>query len=174
MKPGHSLALSLTTAFSRVGRGVDKARELFWSELSELVKANYDMKPIQAVDKYSIVSSFAFGENKGKLVSEDNYIVRIEIEKISDKLVNYSLGGGLFFEYVTEDVSDIIPVLNKKCQTVSVLGIDKEKVLKIALANGVRGVDRIVPLGETMALEFVWDGYKMIEEMSRFIYSGEY
>ena len=34
---------------------------------------------------------------------------------------------------------------------------------------GVRGVDRIVDMGETMALSFRWDGYDMIETMSRWI-----
>lgn len=40
--------------------------------------------------------------------------------------------------------------------------------------KGVRGVDRIVELGQTMGLEFIWDGYKMIETMSRFVYTGGY
>ena len=44
----------------------------------------------------------------------------------------------------------------------------------VVYRNGVRGVDRIVELGQTMGLEFIWDGYKMIETMSRFVYTGEY
>jgi hypothetical protein len=34
---------------------------------------------------------------------------------------------------------------------------------------GVPGVDRIVPVGKTMELSFIWDGYDMIETMSRVV-----
>lgn len=50
----------------------------------------------------------------------------------------------------------------------------KKEVLNVVYKYGVRGVDRIVPLGQTMGLEFIWDGFKMIETMSRFIYTGDY
>ena len=52
--------------------------------------------------------------------------------------------------------------------------LSKQDILDIVFKYGVRGVDRIVELGQTMALEFIWDGFKMIETMSRFIYSGGY
>lgn len=71
-----------------------------------------------------------------------------------------------------KNLDDIVPVLTKQCQTISVLGIEKQDILDIVFKYGVRGVDRVVELGKTMELEFIWDGYKMIEEMSRFIYSG--
>ena len=43
---------------------------------------------------------------------------------------------------------------------------------ELVFSSGVRGVDRIVPLGGTMELSFIWDGYKMIETMSRYVYGG--
>ena len=39
--------------------------------------------------------------------------------------------------------------------------------------KGVRGIDRVVDIGDTMGLEFVWDGFKMIENMSRIVYIYE-
>ena len=43
------------------------------------------------------------------------------------------------------------------------------KLLVCWIENGVRGVDRIVPLGKTMELEFFWDGLDMIDAMSRYV-----
>ena len=71
-------------------------------------------------------------------------------------------------------MEEIEPILPKQCQTFSVFGIDKNVVKKLVFDKGVRGVDRIVELGQTMGLEFIWDGYKMIETMSRFVYTGGY
>ena len=156
------------------GASVDDAREQFWKELSKLVKRDYEMKPIQAVDKYASFCSLAMLQEDVHIVSSDNYVMRVQLDKLSSGVMDYKNGGGYFFEYIANNLSEITPVLTKQCQTISVLGESKETIKKLVFSSGVRGVDRIVPLGQTMGLEFIWDGYKMIEAMSRFVYTGEY
>ncbi|MGN0605354.1 MAG: acyl-CoA reductase [Oscillospiraceae bacterium] len=157
------------------GSQSDKARKIFWSALEKTVLQKYDMKPVQSVDKYSSFCILAMKNNKVKLVSDNNYIMRTEIQEILPDIMEYKNGGGYFFEYtVKENLEEIVPLFTKSCQTVSVLGVDKEEVKRLVFENGVRGVDRIVPLGQTMGLEFIWDGYKMIDAMTRFVYTGEY
>lgn len=157
-----------------LGNNVEQARQLFWEKLDELVKRDYDMKPIQAVDKYTSMCMLGMKYKGQRLVSHDNYVMRVEVDQLTSELMEYKNGGGYFFEYIGEDVDEVVPVLTKKCQTISVLGIDKSVVKKVVFDHGVRGVDRIVELGQTMGLEFIWDGYKMIESMSRFVYMGDY
>ena len=157
-----------------LGNNVEQARQLFWEKLDELVKRDYDMKPIQAVDKYTSMCMLGMKYKGQRLVSHDNYVMRVEVDQLTSELMEYKNGGGYFFEYIGSNVSDVVPVLTKKCQTISVLGIDKGVVKQVVFDHGVRGVDRIVELGQTMGLEFIWDGYKMIESMSRFIYTGDY
>lgn len=157
-----------------LGESVEQARNQFWHELEKLVLKEYDMKPIQAVDKYTSFCTLGMLRKGVHLVSDDNYIVRTELDELTPDVMSYKNGGGYFFEYVAQKLEDITPVLAKQCQTVSVLGVEKEAVKKIVFDNGVRGVDRIVPLGQTMGLEFIWDGYKMVENMSRFVYTGDY
>jgi len=155
---------------------VKMAREQFWNKLEEIVLRDYPMKPIQAVDKYTsacMLGMSDIGDGAG-LILGSNYVTRIEVSNLTKDLMNYKNGGGYFFEYTAENLEEIIPVLTKQCQTISVLGIEKDRVKDIVMKSGVRGVDRIVPLGQTMGLEFIWDGYKMIETMSRFIYTGDY
>lgn len=156
------------------GESVEKARELFWKKLYNLVKRDYPMQPIQAVDKYTSFCDIAMSGEDVSIENGDNYLVRIMVSKLTSRIMDYKNGGGYFFEYIAKDLSDIVPVLDKRCQTISVLGIDKGEVKRLVFEYGVRGVDRIVPLGETMGLEFIWDGFKMIETMSRFIYTGSY
>lgn len=156
------------------GENVERAREQFWKTLKKIVLNDYDMKPIQAVDKYTSVCILGMNRKGQKLISDDNFIVRVEVEKLTDDLMDYKNGGGYFFEYVAKELEEIVPVLTKQCQTISVLGIAKDTIKDVVYKNGVRGVDRIVPLGQTMGLEFIWDGYKMIENMSRFVYTGDY
>jgi hypothetical protein len=156
------------------GGKTDEARKRFWSKLGEMVARDYDMKPIQAVDKFTSVSMLGMGHEGAKLVSDNNYVVRVEVDSLYPELMDYKNGGGYFFEYVAQGLDEIVPILTKQCQTVSVLGIDKKEIKDVVYKYGVRGVDRIVELGQTMGLEFIWDGYKMIETMSRFVYMGDY
>lgn len=156
-----------------MGEQVDEARGRFWDALGTLVRRDYDMKPIQAVDKYTTMCALAMLRQGNRLVSDDNYIVRIETDTLSAELMSYRNAGGYFFEYRATELAEIVPVLTKQCQTISVLGVEKQAVRELVFQNGVRGVDRIVPLGQTMGLEFVWDGYKMIENMTRIVYQGE-
>lgn len=155
------------------GESVAEAKERFWSALDELVIRDYDMKPIQAVDKYTSLCLLGMATDKVHLISNNNYVVRVDVDELTEDLMDYKYGGGYFFEYTAKDLKEIVPVLTKQCQTISVLGIEKADVKKLVFENGVRGVDRIVSPGQTMELSFIWDGYKMIEEMSRFIYIGE-
>lgn len=152
----------------------EQAKERFWDALQRLVDRDYDMKPIQAVNKYASFCRLAMMKEGVRLQSLNNRIVRIGVDGLSADLIQYKDAGGYFFEYMTEDLNDIVPVLTKQCQTVSLLGIEKDEIKRIVFENGVRGVDRIVALGQTMGLEFIWDGYKMIETMSRFVYTGDY
>lgn len=156
------------------GNNVKKAQKIFWEYLDKMVKEKYNMKPIQAIDKYTSFTSLAMEKSKIQLESKDNYVVRVAINNLSSDIMNYKNGGGYFFEYIAKNMQELVPILGKKCQTVSYLGIDKNEIKNIVFNYGVKGVDRIVPLGQTMGLEFIWDGFKMIDMMSRFVYTGEY
>lgn len=153
-----------------MGTRIEEARERFWRSLQRLVKRDYHMKSIQAVDKYALFCSLAMSGYGIHLISKENDIVRVQIDRIASELMEYKGSGGYFFEYIAQDLEEIIPVLTKQCQTVSVLGVSAREVKDLVFRHGVRGVDRIVPLGQTMGLEFVWDGFQMIEAMSRLVY----
>ena len=152
-----------------LGKEKAKAKEQFWHTLQQLVLKEYDMKPIQAVDKYESFCLLAAQRDNVVLVSKNNYVDRIKLETLDEEVMNYKNGGGYFFEYDADRLEDMVPVLGKTCQTVSYLGISSKEIQEMVYKYGVRGVDRIVPLGKTMELMFYWDGYDMVETMSRYV-----
>ncbi len=56
---------------------------------------------------------------------------------------------------------------NMHCQTVGLLG--DRKILKPLLDSGIKGIDRIVPVGHTMDFDMLWDGYNLVERLTRTI-----
>ena len=152
-----------------LGEKKSEARKKFWSKLEEIVVNEYEMKPIQAVDKFESFCVLAANMEGVKLVGENNIVQRVEVPQLTPKIMEYKNGGGYFFEYEANELEEIVPMLSKSCQTIAYLGVEKERIQNIVRINGVRGVDRIMPVGKTMELQFVWDGYDMIETMSRVI-----
>ncbi|MEG2522332.1 MAG: acyl-CoA reductase [Lachnospiraceae bacterium] len=151
------------------GKNITQAKERFWNELQNLVRSEYELHPINVIDKLVMFCKAASENPNIRVIRKDNYIVRIKLAELNAGIMEYKEGGGYFFEYETEDLSEIAQILQKKCQTISYLGIDELKLKEIVYQTGPRGVDRIVPMGQTMELSFRWDGYDMIETMSRLI-----
>ena len=56
---------------------------------------------------------------------------------------------------------------NKQCQTIAYLG-KKEDLISL-ITSGIKGVDRVVPLGKTMDFDMIWDGYNLFESLTRII-----
>ncbi len=156
------------------GNHVDEAKELFWREVERLVEANYDFKEIQAIDKLDQLCLLGASGKDAHLVSCNNMVVRIEVSRLSTDLMDYKHGGGYFFEYTAGALSELIPILGKPCQTLSYYGLDGHALQRFVLDSGIRGCDRIVPVGKTMDLTFKWDGFDMIDTMSRYVYCPDY
>lgn len=155
-----------------MGKEKKQARKQFWGILKDKVRQEYEFSPVLAVDKREALCELAIQNPQVRLLEQDNICTRVELTDIPDGLMEHKLYGGYFFEYETDCLDDIVPLLSKACQTVSYLGIEPEKINEIVTTNGVRGVDRIVPLGHTMDLSFFWDGNDMIEAMSRYVYAN--
>lgn len=154
---------------------VGEAKEVFWSTMLTLVKNDYELHAIQTIDKldefcqFSAKASEISNNLSVKLVCNDNYLYRIGISELLPEIMDYKNAGGYFFEYDAKDFEELEPVLGKSCQTIALLGIGTNVMKKYVREKGVRGVDRIVQIGKTMELSFRWDGYDMIETMSRIV-----
>ena len=152
-----------------MGSRIEEAKQLFWEKEYEIVKDRYEFQPIQAVNKLTstYLSAVALSECRAE-GHKDNRIVRIMIPKASASVMEYKDNSGFFFEYDCKDILEIRDLCDdKRCQTVGYIG-DKEMLMPL-VESGVRGVDRIVPVGKTMDFDLIWDGYDLIGTMSRVI-----
>ena len=152
------------------GNNIEKAKEIFWKELEVLINNDFELQPVKTVDKLDSFCRLAAVNTDLKLIKNNNSLYRVEVNSLTSDLMNYKDNSGYFFEYSTNNLEDIVPILTKPCQTISYFGVDSQEIRNIVEKFGPRGVDRIVPMGQTMELAFIWDGYNMIEAMSRIIY----
>lgn len=147
------------------------AKEMFWNGIHDFIAKKYTVEPVIAVDKLTMDYRVAI-ENDGVLLSKepDNLFHRISVKSLDMNLSNYACPGGSYIEYSSEKFDDIAKAVNKKFQTLSYLGGDPKIYADFVINRGLSGIDRIVPMGRTADFTLVWDGFNLIEAMSRIIY----
>ena len=62
-----------------------------------------------------------------------------------------------------------VDYVTKKCQTVTYFGLNKKQIESFVLKNNLFGIDRVVPIGKALDINLVWDGYDVIDSLSRTI-----
>lgn len=152
-----------------MGAKREEAKKLFWETLHELVQKKYELKPVQAVGKLSAACRLAMDQDVSICPSLDNYLVRVQVKQLSPDLMKYKYHSGFFQEYSAQELNEILPMCTEKCQTISYCGITADTILSCIQDSGKKGVDRIVPLGKTMDFALIWDGYNLIERLTRII-----
>lgn len=100
----------------------------------------------------------------------DNYIKLIELNGEIDETKLHGCGGGYFYFKHIETTKELIDLNNPKIQTVCCFGLKNvDLAILIDLANG-EGIDRIVPLGQALSFNYIWDGYNLFDELSRKVF----
>ena len=120
-----------------------------------------------AVDKlFNLYDSLIKSDTFIDFNQHGNLIYRIEVSRKNIKHSDLNLHFGHFLELVG-DMSDLCEICSSKFQTLSYFGINKEELVRFILNHKIRGIDRIVPIGKTMDFSLNWDGFDIINILSR-------
>jgi hypothetical protein len=76
-------------------------------------------------------------------------------------------GGGLFRHLAVDDLADLLPFVDEGDQTLTHWGFSPEALRGFAHDAGARGLDRLVPIGQALAFDVVWDGFHLVDDMLR-------
>lgn len=154
------------------GESIEEAKEVFWETEHRLVEKKYTFQPIQGVNK--LTSSYLIAATEpGVRIEErkDNLIVRVNVPEITENPMNYRDNSGYFYEYDCRDILEIKALCDdKRCQTIAYIG-DGKAILPLIKA-GVKGIDRVVPMGKTMDFDLIWDGYNLPALLTRTVVLG--
>ncbi|MCG5047546.1 hypothetical protein L2164_02420 [Pectobacterium brasiliense] len=153
-----------------LGKQTEKARKIFWAEFEELSHKKYELQAMVAVNKLADFCSVSISTAGIKKASAaDNLVFRVLLEMLDEATMDHVSSGGYFLEYLAQDIGEIYPVCNSRCQTLSTLGIDNIVIKEFLTEYQPAGIDRVVPIGRTMDFSLRWDGYDLILSMSRCI-----
>jgi len=153
-----------------LGRKNIKIQNYFWSALNKVVKAKFVFDDIHIIDKYSnLIENIIKQDNFKKLRTFSNNLYVIEPNNKLTSIENIRGKNGTFFQKNLRELKNLRKFISKKCQTVSYFGFKKDELKNFMLKNNLDGIDRIVPIGQALEINFFWDGYEVISSLSRVI-----
>ncbi len=98
------------------------------------------------------------GKNKPAVLHAD----KTEINKFRQ-----SCGGGFFFECYIDSLNDLINLISRKDQTLTYFGYEPGELRNFAKEVNGSGIDRIVPIGQALNFSPAWDGYSLLNELTK-------
>ena len=150
-----------------IGDEKQKAKEIFWENVEKLVAREYKMAPVQVVGKLTALFKVGAARKVKLIPQKTQYVTRVWVDRLSCDLMDSKYNSGFFFEYDANDLSEILPLCDNKCQTLTYLGIDPNDIKTFISEHRPSGVDRAVPMGKSMDFDLVWDGHDLIRDLSR-------
>jgi hypothetical protein len=150
-------------------RALDKElKGLFWAAIYEQAKTSYSLDGIKVIDKYTELLLFLAQHTPVKEVTTyANYLYVITLNSIQMDLNNYRGQFGLFYEYEIGGLEEVATLITSKVQTCAIFGIERQEILDLILKHHLVGIDRVTPIGSTLDMDLVWDGYNIISLLSR-------
>lgn len=149
---------------------INSAKKLFWQTLENTLVTKASVAPLHAIDKYLAFCRAAIRLDGVKLVPEQlNQICRISLESLPRDIDKYRSRHGFFFEAIDNDLKGFQSIVAECYQTVTYFGVDRDEIIHAIFSAGLTGVDRVVPVGKALDIGVEWDGYNIVETLSRIV-----
>lgn len=146
-----------------------QAQSRFWQAVQALVNEKYKFQSVLAVDKLVAFYRHAVKMDIVKTKTLQNNLVRVRLNELDSHIDDCRCAGGYFSEFATDDLNSIAGIVKNKYQTLAYYGFTNKELSSFVVNNKLVGIDRIVPIGDTATFAFNWDGYNLVETLSRIV-----
>lgn len=139
----------------------------FWTKFEQKVQQKqYELMAATQVLKYTTSLQLAASEYV-QAVEPATYFLRVQLQDVPIGVREQHCGGGLFYEYEVESLSDVARIVSDKDQTLAYYGFDRNELVELVASIQTRGLDRIVPIGQALDFNGVWDGQSFLTSFTR-------
>lgn len=145
------------------------AKKKFWEAVVEVAE-KYDLADIKVSEKFENICEIIMENNIIKRVIRYNNILYIcDLKKLKKKFTLPIGKFGIFYQMDFENFNEIKYFINERVQTCAYYGVNANGILEWLLQNHFVGIDRVVPFGKTLDIDIYWDGYDIINQLSRIV-----
>ena len=152
------------------GNKTNKAKIKFWTELHYFAKSNYNLEYASSFYKYDrLLSDILTNTNYINHTNYGGYIYCINLKNKHINLTDLVSRWGYFYQFDVKNINMVLNFSNNNTQTLTYFGFKKEMILKNFDLKYFKGIDRIVPVGQALDINLNWDGYDVINALTRII-----
>jgi hypothetical protein len=109
-----------------------------------------------------------YKKNISEISNNHQNLLISKIIKIDNNISEIRGMGGYFFEKEITNLDEIKKIMNFKLQTIGYFGIDKLKFINFFSKKiNRKGISRIVKLGNALNMTHIWDGYDILDIMTK-------
>ncbi len=143
------------------------ASERFFPAVARAAERSGYHAPLSAVlGKFVHAAAAVIDEDVERVRLSGNDVFALTLAD-ADRFRREAPGGGLFYELTVADVDELATFARRRDQTVTHFGFDAATLRALAEASNGRGIDRLVPVGQALALQRFWDGYDLLAGFTR-------
>ena len=153
-----------------VGKKNNNLQQKFWKELNYIAEQKFILDESVVLNKYSnLIKNMIDQKNFQNIKLFKNNLYVVNPNKNIKNIENIRGISGMFFQKNIASIIELKKFITKKCQTVTYFGLNKKQIESFVLKNNLFGIDRVVPVGKALDINLVWDGYDVIDSLSRTI-----
>lgn len=147
---------------------IKKEINKFWLNIYQFLKKNYTLDYFMALNKLTMIQKEKIKNNNIKKIQNfENILVLIDLDNLEKDFTNKKGQYGYFYQIKNLSLKKFFKISNSKIQTITYFGLNKLMINNQIKKYNPRGIDRVVPIGQSSRMGFTWDGFNMIESLSR-------
>ncbi len=147
----------------------DAARADFTTHLSRTVtERGWAVDAAMAVEKRVSTYGLAADGSAGTIDFHGNALANVTLATAVAAPRRW-LGTGTFAHARLGSLTELVPLVGRRDQTMTHFGFPRAELLELAQALAGRGVDRMVPFGDALSFHRVWDGVDLAAEFTRLV-----
>ncbi|MCK8087065.1 acyl-CoA reductase [Vibrio sp. 1CM8B] len=152
--------------------GQQETIDRFWTAVSDRASLLFakDIEPADIANKVVASCHISALVSQCDFIHQNEMLTRISLPKISvhNSVRELHCGSGLFIEVSLNHISELTSLVDRKVQTISYIGFCIDD-LKCDFINHGIYPDRVVPAGKALDFSTLWDGYDLLQSMTRSI-----
>jgi hypothetical protein len=146
------------------------ASQIFWGKVRLLANSRYDLQVKNSVDKFVDACIIASSDcSINEIDMSDNFLLVMDSNLDSRLIGEFHGQFGSFLQCRFTDLSDLQMIVNGKFQTMTYFGYSIDSLRDLVLGMPLKGIDRVVPVGQAFDISINWDGVNFVETLSRII-----
>ncbi len=147
-----------------------KTQKYFLKKISQIAKKKFKFDDVHIMRKYNnLVDRLMNIRQINNINLYQNFLYVVDIDKTVSNIEDIRGESGTIFQVNIKKIDDISKYINKKCQTITYYGFEKEKFKLLIKNNNLLGADRIVEIGRAFNFDLIWDGVDTVKTLTRII-----